>query len=265
MPTAAGTRPSIDHGVGADTEWAYRQHRIDAASVICSEDSAWDTGRILDEERSLTNIDEHPVRRWLAGLTRYDVETTPAEYFKEGETPTRFHIRRLSAQTWGVLRDMSATMTQIGAAYKAFAEGVVRVEGLDADVVWPGSDLRRTLTDEDMREVERVLPRPYILEVGAAVLVANADLTRPKKNIRFLAWQVVPKPGDPYALYEPHDCFRDCWDDRRRRWSRKAREAAGASARTCRPSSSGQVRHFRWHFGRRPTPISTRRTGLCRS
>ena len=33
------------------------QHRIDAASVyICSEDSAWDTGRILDEERSLTTV-----------------------------------------------------------------------------------------------------------------------------------------------------------------------------------------------------------------
>jgi hypothetical protein len=59
---------------------------------------------------------------------------------------------------------------------------VTRVEGLDCDVVWPGSDLRRTLTDENMREIERVLPRPFILEVGAAVLVANADLTDDEKK-----------------------------------------------------------------------------------
>jgi hypothetical protein len=33
-----------------------------------------------------------------------------------------------------------------------------------------------------MREIERVLPRPFILEVGAAVLVANADLTDDEKK-----------------------------------------------------------------------------------
>lgn len=161
------------------------QHRIDAASVyICAEDSAWDTARVVEEQRTMGSPEEHAVRRWLAGLTRFDVSTTPEEYLKPDEQPTRFHIRRLTAQTWGVLRDMSATMTQkSNAAYKAFAEGVVRVEGLEADVVWPGSDLRRTLTDEDMREIERVLPRPYILEVGAAVLVANADLTEAEKKI----------------------------------------------------------------------------------
>lgn len=66
---------------------------------------------------------------------------------------------------------------------------------------------------------------------------------------------MVPKPGDPYALYEPHDCFRDCWDDRRRRWSRKAREARRCQRQDLPPvEQHGQVRHFRWHFGRRPDP-----------
>lgn len=160
------------------------QHRIDAESVyICAEDSAWDMSRVHEEQRSMPEPDQHEVRRWLSGITRFDIKTTPEDYFKPSETPTRFYIRRLSAQTWGVLRDMSATVTQkSNATYKAFAEGVTRVEGLDCDVVWPGSDLRRTLTDENMREIERVLPRPFILEVGAAVLVANADLTDDEKK-----------------------------------------------------------------------------------
>ena len=95
----------------------------------------------------------------------------------------RFHIRRLSTATWGVLRDMAGSMTQkTNAAWRAFQEGVVNVDGLAADIVWPGADLRKTLTAEDMREIERVLPRPFILEVGAAVLVANADLTDDEKK-----------------------------------------------------------------------------------
>ena len=74
-------------------------------------------------------------------------------------------------------------MTQkTNAAWRAFQEGVVNVDGLSADIVWPGADLRKTLTAEDMREIERVLPRPFILEVGAAVLVANADLTDDEKK-----------------------------------------------------------------------------------
>jgi hypothetical protein len=160
------------------------QHRVDAASVyICAEDSAWDHDKINTERQTLDNPESHEVSRWLSGVTRYDLEALPDIYLREDVQPTRFHLRRLSAATWGVLRDMSATMTQkTNAAWRAFAEGVVRVENLDADVVWPGADVRKTLTVDDMREIERVLPRPFILEVGAAVLVANADLTDNEKK-----------------------------------------------------------------------------------
>ncbi|MHA1574378.1 MAG: hypothetical protein ACTSX8_10335 [Alphaproteobacteria bacterium] len=160
------------------------QHRVDAKSVyICSEDSAWDAPRILDEQRTMEEPQEHPVRRWLAGGSRFDLECLPTEYLRPEDEPTRFHIRRLSTATWGVLRDMAGSMTQkTNAAWRAFQEGVVNVDGLAADIVWPGADLRKTLTAEDMREIERVLPRPFILEVGAAVLVANADLTEDEKK-----------------------------------------------------------------------------------
>lgn len=103
-------------------------HRADAPGrYIHASDSAWDMDRVIKEAEALGRLDDHPVMRYLAGLTRYDLDAEGVRsYLKPGETPAVFVLRRLKLQEHTDCLDIAAPNARM---VRAAQLGVVRVEG----------------------------------------------------------------------------------------------------------------------------------------
>lgn len=134
-------------------------HRADAPGrYIHVSDTAWDMDRILKEAEKLKSLDEHPVMRYLAGLTRYDLDAEGVRgYLKPGEMPVVFVLRRLKLQEHTDVLDITAPNARM---VRAAQLGVVRVEGAMLCDKFGREDL------EQLHDMNPNLP----LDLGIAVM-----------------------------------------------------------------------------------------------
>ena len=148
-------------------------HPIDCTPILVLEsDTAWQA-----ESRAAADDDpDHPLARYWSGATRYDLATV-ADHLDEGTgKAVRFRLRRVSRAEWTQLKEMQR-LAPHHARIEAIKLGLVRIEGGpwdELDLEGPRTKDGR-LTDADLDALDRHY-RPYFGEIGAAVLLANADL-----------------------------------------------------------------------------------------
>ena len=116
------------------------QHRADTPGVfIPRSDSSFDRDRVDRELLAMAEQDiataAHPINRYYAGETRYDLQATDellgqavaaAAYFDPGKEPERFILRRLDWEQWhrvlGLLEQGQLGQGQLLAARYGVAE-----------------------------------------------------------------------------------------------------------------------------------------------
>lgn len=156
--------------------------------LVARLDDAWDHERIEAGGRELKDGEEHPVERYWAGLTRFDIDAphtlggvvvTARQYLRDDATPTVARLRRVS----GVEREKALSVWEDlprreDAIWRLCKLGVVEVtEGFDG-ARWPfrGGVAGQSLLDEDVQmlyDAHRLLPTL----LGVAVLAAAAPLS----------------------------------------------------------------------------------------
>lgn len=159
------------------------QYRIDAEPVyVCTTDTCWDQDKIQAARDALGEGEFLDLDKWWAGLSRYDAQAMPSQYMREGEEPVRFRLRRLPYGEWAHVKGIHDDNPLLG-NYEAFRLGLKSIDGVRIDdVVFPGSDRRKRLSQSDVELILGVIPRHMAEEVGAAVIRANKDLTPIEKK-----------------------------------------------------------------------------------
>lgn len=164
------------------------EHRATATPLfILADDDAWDWDRI-QAERKETPEGQHPVDRYIAGSTRYDIDAAETvggrvvcarDYLREGSKPTVFTLRRVS----GADRDTALAVWNDPEAHerslwRLARQGVVNVQdGFEGDP-WKlqGGEGGLPLTETDMQtlyDTHRLLPK----SLGLAVMRCSASLS----------------------------------------------------------------------------------------
>lgn len=148
-------------------------HRIDApAGFVLVHDEAWDWEKINAEMDS--SDAPHPVSVYFAGLSRFDLDTVRG-YFKPGESPAVFRLRRLSVADYARAVDILQREGENTAAVFAFERGLVAVEGVDglSDI---DATARPRLTPQEHKRISRVI-EGWVFDVGKAIVKLSEPLT----------------------------------------------------------------------------------------
>lgn len=172
------------------------QHRIDATGAfIYRFDPAWDLDRVEREKAVMLELDldtdEHPFEVYHGGKTRFDLEAPlplPCkgedgqksektvrilDYFKAGEKPTTFVLRRLSRQQF----DEFSLAVHAGRYTEGFTfavqMGVRSINNLDDEDFGP---VQRTLTKKQLDRLHDV-DHELIPAVGKAVMQFSRRLS----------------------------------------------------------------------------------------
>lgn len=155
------------------------QHRVDTPSTcISSYDTAWN----WDEIRRADGSHDPEFTSWILGKTRFDLETLPKRFIKEGEQPTLFRARRLGKTEWFRVSELFG-ISETRGAWEAFQLGIRNIDHIEIKgVVWPGTDAGKRLTDQDMEAIEAVIGRAVIEDIGRRVRDANSDLFASEKK-----------------------------------------------------------------------------------
>jgi hypothetical protein len=150
-------------------------HRIDSTPIyIFEDDDAWEHDRIGEEIGAEVNLD-HPLVRYYAGLTRYDLDTV-RDYFDRDKRPAMFVLKRLGVREYARALDMAANIGDREAQLFAAEHGLVRVDNVPALAsVELGN--RPRLRRQDMDAVIDAIGRDRWLTLGQAVLLASRELT----------------------------------------------------------------------------------------
>ena len=160
--------------------------------VILQEDSAWDRDRINYEagvlrgdepdERGRPPFEKwehHPVYRYHAGDTRYDIG--PAEqYLREGDEPSRFTLRRLSHAEFVQVETMQGQGRGPEARLYALKRGLAEVSGLDGFTLPTGND--HVLDEQAIAKLRARIGDNGLTYLGNAVIIASRRLTEPEKK-----------------------------------------------------------------------------------
>lgn len=170
-------------------------HRVDAPITYVSlNDPCWDWERVDDEIKAAAEdppsgapgADIHPVHRYFAGVSRYDLDAPfhwrggvcrASDYFREGEPPWLFQLRRLSYRELAAFKDAMQRGPET-AAVDLCRLVLERIDG-------PGApELRRAngrLTDRDM-EMLHSLDHELAGNCGSAAYRASQTLTDAEKK-----------------------------------------------------------------------------------
>ena len=159
------------------------QHRADAPIVfIHPADEAWDQDRI---NQDCKDKPDHPVQQYFGGHTRYDLTPQVIEYLKPDSQPTKFYLRRLDWEKWGVCRSKWETSIVRGeprqrdAYVYACTWGLERVEGIELNI-----DPLRGLQWQDKQKLYELSTDDIELlyDVGLAVYQASLPLSEAEKK-----------------------------------------------------------------------------------
>lgn len=177
------------------------KHRLDHTPIYVNPgDSAWDHDKIDSELRLIriargeeqadegeelpaipwTSEDEHPVKLYAGGASRYDLDTV-REYLIADNRPTEFVLRRLSAADYADVKDELAQNRVGRARLMAIERGLVEIRGLDE---WKprrnkATGFLRRDSIEDLRELLEDLDFDLL---GYACITASASLQDAEKK-----------------------------------------------------------------------------------
>lgn len=147
---------------------------------VLDADTAWDKDTIHAEIKKLNDEegpkDRHPYLSYMSGETRFDLSQL-LQYLDDSKKPLVFRIRKLHRSQFYWLRDFQEKHGDNLGFLEALKMGVESVKGisLDVDALKDGQ-----LSDRDLDVLEKRIGKSLMLEVGAAVIIANDDLK--KKN-----------------------------------------------------------------------------------
>lgn len=160
---------------------------------IHERDGSWDKERIDNEAATLEDETQHPVARYLAGETRYDLDAelaigekvvTAREYLDGGETV--FHLKRLAPTEWYTVQSMwekEVISDQRPIPRETYLRccrlGLAKIDnGPTLDGIGKG----RTLRDKDIEVLYSLDPELPIL-LGQAIYLASAPLRDAEKKL----------------------------------------------------------------------------------
>lgn len=162
------------------------QHRADAPIVfVHPSDEAWDQekiGKELGDEAE----DDHPIRLYWGGFTRYDLNPKVQSYLRTDGNPTRFHLRRLSWEQWLEAQSMFERSVVRGdlrpseAYIYACRYGLKRIE--NGPVLTDSTEY--AISDRDMAKLHQYSTDKYnlILDIGQASYQASMPLGESEKK-----------------------------------------------------------------------------------
>lgn len=165
-------------------------HKVSHTPVyICEADTAWDNDRVERDIAAITaaraggdpcewpSVDDHPVRRYLLGESRYDAETIQA-WLKPGETPARFVLKRLSMLHINEMRRLIGEGNLPGAWTHGLAHGLAEVQGVSG-----AETLKSPLATDEIERLRSLVGDDLLLAIGRAVWqVSKIDLTDAEKK-----------------------------------------------------------------------------------
>lgn len=179
------------------------RNRLDHTMIYVNPgDSAWDYDKI-DAELRLIRIkrgdqepeegeelppipwddeDEHPVKLYSSGKSRYDLATV-RDYLLPDIEPTEFEIKRMALDDYGDVKDLLGR-GQIGRARnKAIERGLVEVRGLPTP--WKPKRNKATgyIRRDSLDELRELLTDQDFDLLGFACINASASLQDPEKKL----------------------------------------------------------------------------------
>ncbi|WP_434424616.1 hypothetical protein [Nannocystis pusilla] len=169
------------------------QHRADVPGIyIPRSDSSFDRDRFDRELKQLEEAGEakssHPIERYYAGHTRYDLQATDlilgqavkvADYFRAGDEPEKWILRRLTWDQWhrvmalieqGQLSEAQLLACRLGIA--DVQNSPIKLEGTQAGL----------LTHADMQRIHDADAQLALL-LGFAVWMYSKPLTDQEKKV----------------------------------------------------------------------------------
>lgn len=169
------------------------QHRADVPGIyIPRSDSSFDRDRYDRELKQLEEAKEpkssHPVERYYAGLTRYDLQAVDmflgqavkvADYFKAGEEPEKWTLRRLTWDQWHRVMALVEAGNLSEAQLLACRLGIADVQGSPIKLEGPPAGL---LTHADMQRIHDADAQLPLL-LGFAVWMYSKPLTDQEKKV----------------------------------------------------------------------------------
>lgn len=161
------------------------QHRADAPVVFIHPcDDAWDHARIESELKDAD--DDHTLKRYWGGHSRYDLTPDVQAYLKPDGRPTKFYLRRLPWKAWNEAQGMWERAVLRGdnrpvEAYEhACQRGLERIDGVE---LMDPTD-HTGVSDRDMQRLHDLSTDKYnlILDIGQAVYQASMPMSEAEKK-----------------------------------------------------------------------------------
>jgi hypothetical protein len=174
-------------------------HEMDhVITYVRPNDPAWDHAKrardlriIAGEEKNeagekiespWANDDEHPMARYFAGHTRFDLETV-REYLLDNVKPMEFKLRRIEdLDDWGEICDHLKRGREYKARTMAIALSLVKVVGLDLELRKPKDRPTAPLRNQILQELRHAIGERQFNLLGAACINANTALEPDEKK-----------------------------------------------------------------------------------
>lgn len=145
--------------------------------VVLDGDLAWDREKIDGDDP------EHAAERaafsdYANGRTRFHLSDEVKALFRDGVRPTVFHMKRLGREHWERTQNIMGRGDNATARNYALRHSLKAITDGDENVPLKGPDNRKEpwLTLDDFDNLERLVGRSGVVELGMAAIIASGDL-----------------------------------------------------------------------------------------
>ena len=125
-----------------------------------------------------TEVD-HPFRRYVTGLSRFDVATVQA-YMLKGVKPVEFHLRRLRLRHWMQVAHLNELGSFAEARVLAISLALVEVKGATVDL--KRRKATDPLTDQTVDRIRSLFGDTEFGNLGNACIAASRELDPDEKK-----------------------------------------------------------------------------------